>query len=74
MPVLNVVPLDDAVDVSCFGGAWELIIDPPVMSASTLEGGFLCCNPELRLANMDNLSGLGPSFTESDSLGVGSWN
>lgn len=46
-------------------------MDPPVISASTLVGGFLLCNPEVLLENTDNLSGLGPSFTESESLAVG---
>ena len=76
MPFLNVLPLDDAVDVSCFGKAWELTADPPVISASTLEAGFLCDNPAactVRLAN-NNLSGLGPSFTLSKSFDVGPYS
>lgn len=33
-----------AIVVSCFGKAWELTVDAPVLSPSTLEDGFLCCN------------------------------
>lgn len=41
IPVLKAVVFDEAVDASCFGKAWELIVDPPAISASTLEVGFL---------------------------------
>lgn len=68
MPCLNVMPLEDAVDVSCFGRACELRVDPPVISASTLEVGFLCLNPAAcaaRLLNMLTLSALAASLADS---------
>lgn len=74
MPALNVMLFDDAVDASCFGIAWELKVEPPIISASTLEAGFLCWNPAAcaaRLTKNDARSVLKASFTESDSLGVG---
>lgn len=51
-------------------------MDPPVISASTLDAGFLCCKPAAcaaRLTKADARSGLEAeaSFTESESLGVG---
>lgn len=70
MPSLSVVLFDDAVDASCFGIAWEHNVDPPVISASTLEAGFLCGN-KARLAKIDARSGLEASLTDSESLGVG---
>ena len=45
-------------------------MDPPVISASTLEAGFLCGN-KARLAKIDARSGLEASLTDSESLGVG---
>lgn len=68
--------MDDAVEVSCFGKPWELIVEPPVISASTLDIGFLWWNAAgtARLAKTDALSGFVLSFTESASLGVGPWN
>lgn len=76
MPCLNVTPLEDAVDVSCFGRACELRVDPPVISASTLEVGFLCLNPAAcaaRLVNMETLSALAASLTESAFWDAGPW-
>lgn len=73
MPFLNVLPLDDAVEDSCFGGTCELTVDTPVISASTLEAGFLCDKPAVctvRLEN-NNLLGLSPSLTLSRSFAVG---
>jgi len=47
-------------------------VDPPTISASTLEAGFLCCNVvvwELLLAHTDDgLSGLELSLAESTSF------
>lgn len=79
IPVLKAVVFDEAVDASCFGKACELKVDPPAISASTLEVGFLFCETAAAaaaactalLAKNDVLSGLELSFTISTSLGVG---
>lgn len=48
-------------------------MDPPVISASTLEAGFLCDKQAACAARLgkNNLSSLVPSFRLSESLGVG---
>lgn len=80
IPVLKAVVFDEAVDASCFGKACELKVDPPAISASTLEVGFLFCEAAAAaaaaactalLAKTDVLSGLELSLTTSTSLGVG---
>jgi len=46
-------------------------VDPPIISASTLDAGFLLCNVavwELLFANTDGLSGLELSLAESTSF------
>lgn len=79
IPVLKAVVFDEAVDASCFGKACELKVDPPAISASTLEVGFLFCEAAAAaaaaactalFAKTDALSGLKQSFTISASLDV----
>lgn len=73
MPFLKVYILDEAVDVSCLGRAWEPRLYPPVISASPQpEAGFLRLNAA-RLANTLALSGLKQSFTGSSSFAAGPW-
>jgi hypothetical protein len=41
IPFLRAMAFDDAVETSCFSIACELNVEPPTISASTLEVGFL---------------------------------
>ena len=68
--------MDDAVEVSCFGRAWEPNAEQPVMSASTLEVGFLVCNATCTalLAKAETLSDFKLSLEESVSLCIDPWN
>lgn len=71
IPVLRVLPFDDAVETSCFSIAWEVNVDPPMISALTLEAGLLCCTVAvwvLLLVNTYGLSGLELSLAESISF------
>lgn len=70
------MPFDDAVETSCFSIACELNVDPPIISASTLEVGFLWCNVEawVHLFKItDGLSGFELSLGESTSFDGVPW-